>query len=129
MNKVSLTTLLLAIFVFSSAATAQTFPANSAWLPVVRTVNNVTAPVGDVTGDSQSERDIVGDALRPAVYLAADATYLYTRIRLNDPGNARLSKRFCRNHRAYRNIFDTWSSSAGLRPGHRTGTRLFFVQR
>jgi hypothetical protein len=83
MNKVSTLALLFAMFTFSNVAFAQTFPADNAWLPIVRTVNNVPTPVGDVSGDGQNERDIVGDAVRPAVFMAADATYLYTRIRLN----------------------------------------------
>ncbi|MBK6517908.1 MAG: DUF4215 domain-containing protein [Polyangiaceae bacterium] len=55
---------------------------NPGWVPI--TLNNVA--IGDVEGDTPGSRDIVGDAANPMLYVAADATHLYFRLRVDgDP--------------------------------------------
>src|SRR5256885_1121318 len=65
-----------------SVAAAPGFPANINWIPL--TINNgtiLTDPSADAQGGGA--REIVGDASNPAVYVAADATHLYFRMRLD----------------------------------------------
>jgi hypothetical protein len=62
-----------------AVADAQTFPADNAWTPLTKD----SVPIGDVIGDGQSERDIVGDAMNPAAYVYSDDQYLYFRLRVS----------------------------------------------
>src|SRR5436190_18543615 len=62
-----------------SGAFAQTFPPDSAWLPLTR--NGV--PVSDPVGDANGYRDIVGDDQNPAEFVYSDGTNLFFRLRLN----------------------------------------------
>ena len=55
------------------------FPAIGDWTPLTR----AGVPVGDIVGDGQLERDLVGDASAPVVYLAWDSRHLFLRIRLD----------------------------------------------
>lgn len=70
---------------FSSTATAQTWPTNAQWLSLKKS----GAAIGDVLGDAQGgsgERDLVGDATNPVSYLYQDATNLFFRLRVDgDP--------------------------------------------
>jgi hypothetical protein len=51
---------------WSGAASAITFPADTAWVPLTKG----GAPLADPVGDGVNERDIVGDATHPAAYVA-----------------------------------------------------------
>ena len=76
----------LAGLVMPTAAWAQTFPTSDAgWIPLVRTdpVTQVTAPLGDQTGDAPGPRDIVGDETSPVAYVQSDATHHYFRLRVD----------------------------------------------
>jgi hypothetical protein len=68
-----------------AAARAQSFPANPTWQPF--TCGN--APMRDAVGDhpgAPADRDLVGTAQAPAGLHAADAEFLYLRLRLDqDP--------------------------------------------
>ncbi len=60
-----------------------TFPApNPGWV----IARNGGLPLTDIEGDAASGRDIVGNPMNPALYIASDATHLYIRLRLDvDP--------------------------------------------
>lgn len=64
---------------WSGAASAITFPADTAWVPLTKGPGPLTDPLGDAA----NERDIVGDATRPAAYVFMDATNLYFRLRVD----------------------------------------------
>ena len=67
------------------AAAAVVFPPDSAWLPLHCGGAVMTDPFQDQTGFF-NERDVVGDPTAPAGLRAADAQYLYLRLRLDqDP--------------------------------------------
>ncbi len=73
--------LALATFVFLPVvASAQTWPADSDWEPILRD----GLPVADVEGDVQGARDIVGDTTNGAAFTHSDGTFLYFRLRLDD---------------------------------------------
>nr|MDQ2646011.1 hypothetical protein [Myxococcota bacterium] len=75
--RVFIVSLLLSVTSF-----AQTFPVESAWVPVTRGGITITDPLGD----AQNSRDIVGDGTRPAAYIARDTNYIFFRLRVNaDP--------------------------------------------
>jgi hypothetical protein len=81
---------MVAMGIWAAGAQAQTFPDESQWLPLTRD----GVPVGDVFGDAQGARDVVGDAANPAVYIYRDTTHLFFRERLDEdpvqsPGNYR----------------------------------------
>jgi len=66
-----------------AAATPASFtftPPNPGWTPVL--IGG--APVVDAEGDAAGARDVVGDTANPALYVAADATHIYFRIRLDE---------------------------------------------
>ncbi|MDC3959529.1 MopE-related protein [Polyangium jinanense] len=72
----------LASFALPAPADAQTFPADAAWKPLVRG----GARVADPPGDAASGQDVVSDPAQggAAAYFAADANFLYLRLRIND---------------------------------------------
>lgn len=70
----------LALVSIPSLASAQTWPADTDWLPLERNGQVVEDPPGDAVGS----RDFVGDAANPAGYTYADATYFYVRVRVNE---------------------------------------------
>ena len=76
-QRVFASVLVLSSLLTARQAFAQTFPGDTAWVPI--TVNGVS--VTDPLGDAQNERDIVGDATLPAAYVYRDATYIYFRLR------------------------------------------------
>ncbi len=64
-------------------ARAQTFPADGDW----RVLYCGGVPSYDDVADQASavnDRDVVGDALHPALYMYSDGTYVYFRMRLDD---------------------------------------------
>ncbi|MFZ5895615.1 MAG: hypothetical protein ACOY0T_31450 [Myxococcota bacterium] len=79
MQRALTSVLLLGSLLLSRQALAQTFPSDSAWVPI--TLNGVS--VTDPLGDAQNERDIVGDATFPAAYVYRDATHIYFRLRVD----------------------------------------------
>jgi len=70
----------LGVLLAASAARAQTFPAESAWVPLERG----GVALGDPLNDAQGSRDIVGDAQNPAAYIYRDANFIYFRLRLDE---------------------------------------------
>jgi MYXO-CTERM domain-containing protein len=61
---------------------AQTFPPDSAWVPL----RQGGVVLGDPLADAQGPRDIVGDAQNGAAFIYRDATHLFFRLRVNvDP--------------------------------------------
>ena len=80
----------ISAFVSSSASpvAAQTFPPDDAWrLLYCGTVASFD-PFADESG-AVNERDVVGDATGPALFLYSDASFLYFRMRVeSDPGAA-----------------------------------------
>lgn len=73
---------LAAAVLFPATALAQSWPADSAWLPIQRNGQ----VVGDPAGDAVGSRDFVGDAANPTGYTYADATHFFVRVRVNtDP--------------------------------------------
>jgi hypothetical protein len=74
---------LLCCVVLPATASAQSFPSDPAYLPL----HCDTAPMRDLFADQAGaldERDIVGDTGAPAGLRAADDTYLFLRMRLDD---------------------------------------------
>src|SRR5262245_55786816 len=66
----------------AAPVSAQTFPADSAWLPL--TSGGVV--LGDPLKDAQGSMDIVGDANNGAAFVFRDPQYLYFRLRVDsDP--------------------------------------------
>ncbi len=53
--------------------------ADTGWVPIER--NGIV--LGDVSGDENSNRDVVGDASNPAVYAYRNSTHIFFRMRLN----------------------------------------------
>jgi hypothetical protein len=71
--------------VLPGVAEAQTFPQESAWVPLPCGTVVMTDKHRDQSG-AQDERDIVGDLNAPAGYHFSDASFLYLRMRLDrDP--------------------------------------------
>jgi len=57
-------------------------PPNEGWVPALLGGD----PLSDPEGDTPGARDIVGDSTNPMLFVAADATHLYFRLRLDsDP--------------------------------------------
>jgi hypothetical protein len=65
-----------------SSASAQVFPVDEDWVPLRCADQPMQDPVGDQAGATM-ERDIVGDADRPAGLRAVDDEFLYLRLRLD----------------------------------------------
>lgn len=63
-------------------AHAQTWPADRDWQVLTCAREPAFDPRGDTPG-APAERDVVGDAAQPALYIAADATHLYLRMRVD----------------------------------------------
>jgi hypothetical protein len=77
--------LALPIVLGSAAAHAATFPADAAYVPLRCGGHVMTDPLGDVPS-VPADGDLVGDDAAPAGLRAADAQFLYLRIRVNqDP--------------------------------------------
>jgi hypothetical protein len=73
---------LVASYVAATPATFLFTAPNPGWVPVL----NDGVPIGDVEGDTPGGRDIVGDAANPMMYIAADTTHVYFRLRVDsDP--------------------------------------------
>lgn len=70
------------LHVLPSAVKAQTFPDDDAWRALACGRVPSFDPRRDEPGASL-ERDIVGDAERPAIYLSADATHVFFRMRVD----------------------------------------------
>lgn len=68
-----------ASYVAASPAAFTFAPPNPGWVPVT----NNGVPIGDVEGDVPGPRDIVGDAANPMLFVAADATHVYFRLRVD----------------------------------------------
>jgi hypothetical protein len=88
----TMTTLCSLILVASTSrvAAAQSWPADDAWRTLYCAGVPSWDPVADEPG-ATNDRDIVGDADHPALYIASDADNLYFRMRVNDDprdGNA-----------------------------------------
>ncbi|HVE85125.1 MAG TPA: thrombospondin type 3 repeat-containing protein [Myxococcales bacterium] len=67
------------------AARAQSFPADSAWVPLRCGADVMTDPYRDESS-ALAERDLVGDLGAPAGFRASDGEYLFLRVRLDqDP--------------------------------------------
>jgi hypothetical protein len=82
--------LALTIALTSAAAHAATFPGDAAYVPLRCGGHVMTDPLGDVPS-SPADRDLVGDTGAPAGLRAADAQFLYLRIRVDQdpaPGGA-----------------------------------------
>lgn len=72
----------------AARATPASFPPVHPWLAALRG----GVPLGDPEGDAPGSRDIVGDTASPLLFITADATHLYLRIRLDDsPWNAQMT--------------------------------------
>src|SRR5262245_35592749 len=85
MPKLGLGVIGLGAFFFATYSTATPagfvfFPRNPGWVPVTL----AGSPIGDVEGDVPGSRDIVGDAANPMMFIAADATHIYFRLRVDD---------------------------------------------
>ncbi len=80
MHKWLLSGLFLGLSLTFPGASHAGFPAESGWEPVLLRGD----PLADPLGDSNSSRDIVGDASAPAAYVYRDATGLSLRMRLDD---------------------------------------------
>src|SRR5919198_5966444 len=75
----------LAVALFGLAARAQTFPAESSWVPLRCGSEVMTDPYRDESR-AVGERDLIGDTNAATGFRAADAQYLYLRMRLDqDP--------------------------------------------
>ncbi|HYX90159.1 MAG TPA: hypothetical protein VE782_01250, partial [Myxococcaceae bacterium] len=75
----------MAVALLGLAARAQTFPAESSWVPLRCGSEVMTDPYRDESG-AVGERDLIGDANAATGFRAADAQYLYLRMRLDqDP--------------------------------------------
>src|SRR5919197_789793 len=75
----------MAVALLGLAARAQTFPAESSWVPLRCGSEVMTDPYRDESG-AVGERDLVGDTNAATGFRAADAQYLYLRMRLDqDP--------------------------------------------
>jgi hypothetical protein len=82
MNKLGV---LLAVLLLPASALAQSFPADGDWTPLYCGGRVMHDPLGDVP-DALAERDLVGDDDRPTGFRAADADFLYLRMRVDvDP--------------------------------------------
>ena len=71
------------LLLLPAAATAQTWPADGQW----RVLMCGGAPAFDPVADepaATNERDVVGDAGQPALYVFTDATHLFFRMRVDD---------------------------------------------
>lgn len=73
----------LATVAFASSARAQSFPADDRWAPLPCGTSVMNDARRDQSG-AIDERDIVGDDLAPAGFHAADATFAYLRVRLDE---------------------------------------------
>lgn len=69
----------LGAFLWATAASAQQFPANGEWMPVLRDGEPLDSPV-----NAKGGRNVVGDAEFPAAYIQRDPGFIYFRMRLND---------------------------------------------
>lgn len=75
----------LAMILTSAAAHAATFPPDASYVPLRCGAEVMTDPLGDQP-PALDERDLVGDVNAPAGLRAADAQFLYLRIRVDrDP--------------------------------------------
>lgn len=75
-------TLLVSILALPVSAHAQTWPADGEWRIISCGGTPSHDPVRDQPGAS-NDRDVVGDATRPALYYFADADFLYFRMRVD----------------------------------------------
>jgi hypothetical protein len=74
--------LLLASIAATARAQVTSWPADDAWQPATREGE----PLFDSNTDAQDEREVVGDPGLPSAFYAADADYLYFRLRIDiDP--------------------------------------------
>lgn len=74
--------LLLASIAVTARAQVTSWPADDAWQPATRGGE----PLYDANTDAQDEREVVGDPGLPSAFYAADADYLYFRLRIDlDP--------------------------------------------
>ena len=81
MRRIALCTVTM-IVAFTQNASAQTWPLDGDW----QVLTCAGLPAFDARGDTPGapgERDVVGDASEPALYIAADATHLYLRMRVD----------------------------------------------
>src|SRR5687767_10202936 len=70
----------VASYVVATPASFTFVAPNPGWVAVT----NDGVPIGDVEGDTPGARDIVGDAANPMMFVAADATHIYFRLRVDD---------------------------------------------
>ncbi|MGZ6093727.1 MAG: thrombospondin type 3 repeat-containing protein [Polyangiales bacterium] len=84
----------IATLAFVSPARAQSFPADDRWAPLPCGAGPMVDGRRDQSG-AFDERDIVGDDLAPAGFHAADATFAYLRVRLDqDPAPKNVPRPF-----------------------------------
>ena len=75
----------LALVLAATDSAAQSFPVDALWDPLFCGQAVMSDPFQDEAG-ATAERDIVGNRDAPAAMYAADATFLYLRMRLDqDP--------------------------------------------
>ncbi len=89
MTRIGLFSLLMSTWVLSSTALAQSppspYPAHSLFTATKCQTKSSFDPLQD-GGSAKNERDIVGDATYPALFVYNDQTHAYFRIRLDgDP--------------------------------------------
>jgi hypothetical protein len=83
MRLIKVTTVLCSVVLPATASAQVAFPPDTAWTPLRCDAAAMADRFEDQPG-ALDERDIVGDAAAPAGLRAADAMYLYLRMRLDD---------------------------------------------